>query len=134
MLMPFENRTVMEQRIEFVLLAKSSNKIKINELCARFKISRKTGYKWINRFNTGGFCNLKDKSKRPHRSPGRYKKDIEDYVVKLRGEESEWGPKKLKRIMHNRKDVGVYPFEIIPCKRYDWKDDKKKRINRTREK
>lgn len=116
MLMPFENRTVMEQRIEFVLLVKSSNKFKINELCNRFKISRKTGYKWINRFNTGGFCNLKDISRKPHRSPGRYKKDIEDYVVKLRGEESEWGPKKLKKIMNNRKDAGLYPFEIIPCK------------------
>jgi transposase InsO family protein len=116
MLMPFENRTVMEQRIEFILLASSSNLVKIKELCWRFKISRKTGYKWLNRYKEGGFENLKDKTRRPHHSPGRYKREIEDYVVKLREQEPDWGSKKLKRIMHNHSDEGIYPFEIIPCK------------------
>lgn len=116
MLMPFENRTVMEQRIEFVLLAEANNGGKIKDLCRRFNISRKTGYKWINRYKDGGFKSLKDRSRRPHHSPGRYRKEIEDYVVKLRGQESEWGSKKLKRIMKDRSEDGKYPFDIIPCK------------------
>jgi transposase InsO family protein len=114
--MPFENRTVMEQRIEFVLLAKSKNKMKFSDLCNRFNLSRKTGYKWVSRFNLSGFEGLKDKSRRPIRSPRRCNQKVEDYVVKLRKQEPEWGPKKLKRILSNRIEDGSYPYESVPCK------------------
>ena len=43
MLMPFENRTVMEQRIEFVLLAEASNRVKIKDLCSRFILVARLG-------------------------------------------------------------------------------------------
>jgi transposase InsO family protein len=114
--MPFKNITVMEQRFEFILLIQSNRKFKFNELCKRYKISRTTGYKWFNRYKEGGIKNLQDKSKRPVNSPNKSRKDIEEYVVNLRGKEPEWGPKKLHRILHNRLGEGTYPFEIVPCK------------------
>ena len=47
--MPWKERTQMSLRLEFVkfALAEDSN---IAELCRRFDISRKTGYKWIKRY------------------------------------------------------------------------------------
>lgn len=114
--MPFENKTVMEQRTEFILLAHTGRKIKFGELCNRYKISRTTGYKWLGRFKSGGIKALSDKSRRPKSSPGRYKKEIEEYVVGLRKQEPEWGPKKLRRIMLNRTEEGTYPFDIVPCR------------------
>jgi hypothetical protein len=43
--MPFIDKTVMEQKVEFVCLAKTLNGFKFSALCKRFNISRKTGYK-----------------------------------------------------------------------------------------
>ena len=114
--MPFKNITAMDQRIEFILLFSSNKKLKFNELCRRYKISRTTGYKWVNRYKTGGIKDLIDRSKRPINSPSKYNGDIEKYVVDLRKEEPEWGSKKLHRILYNRQIEGSYPFEIIPCR------------------
>jgi transposase InsO family protein len=114
--MPFENKTVMKQRTEFVLLVRADKKIKFGELCKRYKISRTTGYKWYGRFKAGGITALEDKSRRPANSPGRYKKEIEDYVINLRKNESDWGPKKLRRILLNRTEDGSYPYDKVPCR------------------
>ena len=50
----------MEQRRESInaYLAKAAS---ISELCRRFSISRKTGYKWIARFMSD--CELVDRSR-----------------------------------------------------------------------
>ena len=58
----------MSLRSEFVKLAlvDGSN---ISELCRRFDISRKTGYKWIERFCNQGYQGLADHSRRPKTTP-----------------------------------------------------------------
>ena len=116
MLMPFESRTVMEQKIEFVLMATTNNKLKFKELCSRYDISRPTGYKWVTRFRLEGIAGLEERSRKPQQSPLKSKKEIEEYIVDLRRSDPEWGPKKLHRIMQNRKIESIYPFDIIPCK------------------
>jgi len=62
--MPWQEVTVMSQREEFVkfALGMGSN---IAALCRRFKISRKTGYKWIQRFLEDGVGALADESRKP---------------------------------------------------------------------
>jgi len=37
----------------------------MTELCAEYQISRKTGYKWLNRFEASGPRGLADQSRRP---------------------------------------------------------------------
>ena len=49
--MPWKESTCMTQRREFVLLANVSD-VNLSQLCERFGISRKTGYKWRSRFQT----------------------------------------------------------------------------------
>ena len=39
------------------------------ELCARFGISRKTGYKWWHRYERGGLAAIVDELRRPDTSP-----------------------------------------------------------------
>ena len=46
--MPWESKTVEKLREEFVLAAKSTHNF--SSLCREFGITRKTGYKWVNRF------------------------------------------------------------------------------------
>jgi len=59
----------MDLRREFVSLAlqEGSN---ISQLCRRFKISRKTAYKWLGRSRVEGE-RFQDRSRRPLESPTR---------------------------------------------------------------
>ena len=113
--MPFETKTVLMQRIEFIILA-NKPETNISLLCKRFGITRKTGYKWLKRFRDHGMENLMDNSKRPWRSPGRIPKDIENHVVEVRKDNQSWGSKKIHRILINEREMGTYPFDHIPCK------------------
>ncbi|HLC40539.1 MAG TPA: helix-turn-helix domain-containing protein, partial [Methylomirabilota bacterium] len=38
----------------------------VTELCERYAISRKTGYKWLDRFDEAGRPGLRDRSRAPH--------------------------------------------------------------------
>ena len=62
-----------EQREEFVQLARQPQ-ANISELCRRFGISRKTGYKWLGRED------LEDRSRRPQTSPRRTLAEQESQV------------------------------------------------------
>jgi transposase-like protein len=53
--MPFNKKTVMEQRLELVMLA-SKSEVSFLKLCKRFGISRKTGYKWVSRYQEHGIA------------------------------------------------------------------------------
>lgn len=85
----------MSQRFEFVVLASQSG-LALCELCRRFGISRKTGYKWLARYQTGGAEALADRSRRPHRSPRQVSPAVAAQVIALR-QETTWGGRKLRR-------------------------------------
>jgi transposase InsO family protein len=85
----------MSQRHEFVLLA-SAPQANVSQLCRRFQISRKTGYKWLSRFHSGGSHALSDQSRRPHHSPRSTSASVEQIVLALRAEHPAWGARKLR--------------------------------------
>jgi transposase InsO family protein len=67
----------------------------IGEIGRRFKVSRKTIYKWMKRFNEQGDEGLRDRSRRPNRSPRRARKKIETEVLRIRDEHPVWGARKI---------------------------------------
>ena len=69
----------------------------IAELCRRFRISRKTGYKWLRRFFDG--CELVDRSRRPLSSPHAVARWLEEAIVDSRRQRPHWGPKKLHAVL-----------------------------------
>jgi len=69
----------------------------MSDLCRRFGVSRKTGYKWVDRYLTG--CELEDRSRRPHRSPRAVDPWLEDALVAARKQRPRWGPKKLRAVL-----------------------------------
>lgn len=91
--MPWEQVTIMSRRLEFVRLA-SQPGVNRAELCRRFNISRKTAYKLLHRFRSEGVNGIADRSRRPHHSPTRTAKQIEQQVVKLRAQ-YHWGGRKI---------------------------------------
>ncbi len=62
--MPWEAGTVEDSRARFVLEAEESF-FSFSELCRRHGITRKTGYKWVERYRTHGLDGLSDRSHRP---------------------------------------------------------------------
>lgn len=95
-----ESDRVSERR-EFCCLYEAGG-VSMTELCRRFSVSRKTGYKWINRRSEGGDEALVDRSRRPHYSPGKTCAFVESEVVALRREHPTWGGRKLKRVLESR--------------------------------
>ncbi len=74
----------MSIRKEFVQKALSKD-ASIAELCRAFGISRKTGYKWIQRFRQSGSDALVEDSRRPHSSPVEVSGDMTLKIIRLRG-------------------------------------------------
>ena len=64
--------------------------------CQVFGISRKTAYKWKQRFLVGGRRALRDRSRRPKRMPRQFSKRWVWGLKRLRRKHTDWGPKKLR--------------------------------------
>lgn len=87
---------LMSQKIEFIKLALQDG-ANISELCRRFQISRKTGYKFLKRYKAEGLEGLYDRSKRPLHSPGKTDAKTEQMILDLREKHNAWGGRKIKR-------------------------------------
>lgn len=94
--MPWEARDTMSLREEFVRLARNEDANR-RELCRRFGISPKTGYKWLERYSEESARGLKDRSRRPLRSPSRTMAKLEAEVVALREQHPAWGGRKISK-------------------------------------
>ena len=92
--MPWNEVTTVKLRAEFVRLAQSEG-ANISQLCERFQISRKTGYKWLARFRSHGDAGLGDQSRRPAVSPSQTPSDVEADVLRLRDQHPAWGGRKI---------------------------------------
>jgi transposase InsO family protein len=68
----------------------------MSELCRQFGISRKTGYKWNERYSLEGAVGLKERSRRPHTHPGVIGDEIGKAVLAVRRRHSTWAPRKVK--------------------------------------
>jgi len=68
----------------------------VRELCRRFGVSPKTGYKWLRRHDDEGRAGLADRSRRPHRSPKKTPSKIEHRILGLRDQHPAWGGRKLR--------------------------------------
>ena len=92
--MPWKEVTTMDARVSFILDWKSQ-KHQVTELCARYGVSRKTAYKWINRYLEEGADGLWERSHAPHQAANRTSEQVEEAIVQQRLRHPSWGPKKL---------------------------------------
>ena len=71
-------------------------------LCTEFGISRKTGYKWVNRFHDRGIEGLQEQSRAPRSHPNATDPQIESGLLRERKAHPTWGPKKLLWKLHQQ--------------------------------
>jgi transposase InsO family protein len=100
--MPWQECSTMTLRQEFLTLAQQPG-VSFRELCQRFGISRKTGYKWQRRYREKGVTGLADRSRRPQHSPRRSEPVIEEQVLAIR-DRYGWGARKIKACLERAGD------------------------------
>jgi transposase InsO family protein len=86
----------LSQRLEFVVLATAEG-ANITQLCRRFGVSRKTGYKWCQRYRAGGVEAMSDRSRRPVESPSKTCGFVEEKVLEIRDAHPAWGSRKIRK-------------------------------------
>lgn len=88
----------MEERFRFIEEYQRAE-LDLSELCRLYGVSRKTGYKWLARYEAGGLANLEDRSRAPEAHPNQISEELEQRVVALRVAHPRWGPKKLWHLL-----------------------------------
>jgi len=83
----------------------------MTELCERFAISRKTGYKWLVRYDTGGRPALADRSRRPQGHPAATSDRVVQRLLETRGRFPRWSMGKVVTWLTRR-----YPRTAWPCR------------------
>ncbi len=92
--MPWKERSVVEERMRFVLRLKDGESMA--SLCREFGISRVTGYKIYERYKECGLEGLTDRARTPYRYANKLPAQLEAMIVTLRREKPTWGARKLR--------------------------------------
>ena len=97
--MPWEERTVEKSRAGFIQEVMKREET-ISTLCREYGISRKTGYKWLHRYEAGE--DLRDKSRAPFGRPNKTPEVIEQLIINERKKHPGWGSRKLKVVLEKK--------------------------------
>lgn len=107
--MPWRETCPMNQRQRFIE-EWLHNEWSFSALCQAYGVSRKTGYKWLERFKLGGFEDLADQPRACETHPNATPSSIEAQIVQLRHRHPFWGPRKLKKRLGT-----LHPEQIWPA-------------------
>lgn len=90
----------MDERMRFVIRLHDGESMA--SLCREFGISRKTGYKILQRYEDCGLEGLSDRSWKPHRYANQLPPQIEAAIVAAKREKPNWGARKIRERLLRR--------------------------------
>lgn len=93
--MPWPEINAMTARVQFISDALKEDSC-ISALSRLYGVSRKTAYKWLNRYRTAGLAGLQEGSRARHRQPQRVARELEVAICQLRQERPTWGSRKIR--------------------------------------
>lgn len=102
--MPWKEETVEQQRTNFIILANEEN-CNFSALCRQFGITRRTGYKWLERYQQGK--SLGNQSRAPCFRPRQTPAETEELILSVRITHPTWGPRKILRHLVDRGNEGL---------------------------
>jgi len=79
------------------------------ELCRRYGIARKTGYKWTQRYQELGEEGLEEQSRAPQHCPQAMAEGVAEAIRELRRAHPRWGPRKLRAYLQARQPQRSWP-------------------------
>lgn len=112
--MPWRETSPMDQRTQFIADYLRGT-LTVTELCQLYGISRKTAYKWIDRYLRQGPAGLEEQSRRPRHSPNETAPEIVTALIEARRRHPTWGAKKLLILVRNRHPRWDLPSRSTVC-------------------
>lgn len=112
--MPWSQTSPMDQRTQFIADFLRET-LSITELCDLYRVSRKTGYKWIERYLRQGPAGLVERSRKPAHSPNATDETIVQAFLEVRRRHPTRGAKKLLVIVHQRNPRWDLPGRSTVC-------------------
>lgn len=112
--MPWSQTSPMDQRTQFIADFLRGT-LSVTELCALYDVSRKTGYKWIDRYLRQGPAGLEERPRRPHESPNRTAEEVVAALLEARRRHPTWGGKKLLTLVGKRHPNWDLPHRSTVC-------------------
>ena len=112
--MPWKEELPMDQKTQFIS-EYLRDSLSFTELCQRYHISRKTGYKWIARYQAEGPAGLVDRSRRPHSFPDQTPEVMRLAIIQARRRHPSWGAKKLLKLLQRRDPQTTWPSRWTVC-------------------
>lgn len=107
--MPWKRSVVMDERMKFIGRLLYGDKMA--EVCREFGISRKTGYKFWNRYKNIGLHGLNDRIRKPMRYANQLPVQIEKEILRIKKEKPSWGAPKIREKLRRK-----YPEVNTPAK------------------
>jgi transposase InsO family protein len=104
---PWKVSHPVNERMHFV--TRLENGERMTDLCQEYGISRKTGYKFWERFKEKGPQGLVDASRAPRRVARRTPAQLQELIVAARRAHPTWGGRKLKKVLERQHDGLVLP-------------------------
>ncbi len=109
--MPWKASGVVNERMNFVMRFRDGERMA--ELCREYGISRKTGYKFLERFERLGPVGLYDERRVAHRLRHRVPDAIAQLILTAKEKYPTWGARKL-RVWLLEKQPGIsLPFGTL---------------------
>ncbi|MFZ7104716.1 MAG: integrase core domain-containing protein [Peptococcaceae bacterium] len=105
--MPWKETHVMDQKINMIS-DWLSGEYSITELSRIYEVSRKTLYKWINRYEKDS--GLQDRSSKPLTMPKSTPPDIIAYIISSKTQHIHWGSRKILAWLTEH-----YPYQKWPA-------------------
>jgi putative transposase len=112
--MPWRDSSPMNLKTQFIADYLRQT-LSISELCRNYHISRKTGYKWIDRYLMHGPQGLEERSRRPSTSPRQTPDHVVAAILEARRRHPSWGAKKLLSILCTRHPRWPWPARSTVC-------------------
>jgi transposase len=86
---------IMDARLKFISEV-LEGVYSMSDLCKAYDISRRTGYKWLGRYESKGPSGLCDRGKAPHHHPHAISEEVQRALLAIKGRFSHWGPAKIR--------------------------------------
>lgn len=118
-----QQHTIIHPRMAWMLYYEQRKSVR--KVCEKFGVSRKTFYKWWNRYQASG-CDpesLKDESRKPHRSPNATPAEVVARIVEAK-EHTGYGQRRLKYYLADRHDISLSEHTIWKLLKRHYADDR----------
>ncbi len=107
--MPWHTTDPLNERLKFVA-AHQRGAVSMSQLCEKFGISRKTGYKILGRYRDCGPAGFRDRSRAPRTHPNRTSPEMEGAILRVRKTYPTWGSKKILAVLAR----SIADGELVP--------------------